>query len=59
MLQPPAWEQINGDTVAGNLETLIQQFPAPVSIQHRGHDLVVLDYDEWKRRILRRQGAVE
>jgi alpha/beta superfamily hydrolase len=55
MLQPPAWAQINGDTVAGDLETLIDQFPAPVSIQHRGHDLVVLDYREWKRRILRQQ----
>ena len=54
-----AWEQINGDTVAGELETLIHQFPAPVSIQHRGQDLVVLDYDEWKRRILRRQGGAE
>jgi hypothetical protein len=59
MLQPPAWAQINGDTVAGDLETLVRQFPAPVSIQHRGHDLVVVDYKEWKRRILRQQGAAE
>ena len=59
MLQPPAWEQINGDTVAGDLETMVQQFPAPVCIQYRGHNLVVLDYNEWKRRILRWQGAVE
>jgi hypothetical protein len=59
MLQPPAWAQINGDTVVGDMETLVQQFPAPVRIQYRGHNLVVLDYEEWKRRILRRQGAPE
>jgi hypothetical protein len=59
MLQPSAWEQINGDTVAGDLETLAQHFPAPVSVQQCGHNLVILDYGEWKRRILRRQGAVE
>jgi hypothetical protein len=59
MLQPPAWVQINGDTVMGNMETLVQQFPAPVRIEYRGHDLVLLDYEEWKRRILRRQGAPE
>ena len=59
MLQLPAWEQINGDTVAGDLQTLVQQFPAPVSVKHRRHDLVVLDYEEWKRRILRRQRAIE
>jgi hypothetical protein len=59
MLQPLAWEKINGDTVAGNLETVVQHFPAPVGIQHRGHDLIVLDYEEWKRRILRRQGAAQ
>jgi hypothetical protein len=59
MLQPSAWTQINGDTVAGDLETAIDLFPAPVSIQHRGHNLVVLDYNEWKRRILRQQGAAK
>jgi hypothetical protein len=59
MLQPPAWEKINGDTIAGDLETLLRDFPVPVSIRRHGHDLVVLDYNEWKRRILRRQGAAE
>ena len=30
MLQPPAWEKINGDTITGDLETLLHHFPAPV-----------------------------
>jgi hypothetical protein len=59
MLQPPAWKKINGDTIAGDLATLLRHFPTPVSIQRHGHNLVVLEYTEWKRRILRRQGAAE
>lgn len=59
MLQLPAWNTINGDTVEGNVDTLMQHFPTPVRIQHRGHDLVVLVYEEWKRRMLRHQGATE
>jgi hypothetical protein len=43
--------------VSGAIDTVTQHFPAPVAIQHRGHALVVLDYEEWKRRILRLQGG--
>jgi len=57
MLQPEAWEQINGDTMPGTMDTLLDHFPAPVSIRHRGHDLVVLRYDSWKQRLLLQQGG--
>jgi hypothetical protein len=57
LLQPPVWDTINGDTVDGNLDDLAGLLPVPVRIRRRGHELVVLDYDEWKRRILRLQGA--
>jgi hypothetical protein len=57
MLQPEAWDQINGDTMSGELSTLTQGFPAPVAITHRGHRLVVLDYNAWKQRVLRVQGG--
>jgi hypothetical protein len=56
MLQPEAWDQINGDTVRGELTALVQHFPAPVGIIHHGHRLVVLDYNAWKSRVLRLQG---
>lgn len=58
MLQPEAWDQINGDAVPGDLTTLAQQLPAPVAITHRGRHLIVLDYNEWKRRVLRMQGGM-
>jgi hypothetical protein len=57
LLQPPAWDTINGDTMDGDLDDVTDLRPVPVRIRRRGHELVVLDYDEWKRRILRRQGA--
>lgn len=57
MLQPEAWDLINGDTTPGTLDTLLDYFPTPVSIRHRGHDLVVLRYDSWKQRMLLQQGG--
>ena len=55
MLQPETWEEINGDTVEGTLDTMVTRFPDAVRLQEGGHELVALDYAEWKRRILRLQ----
>jgi len=55
MLQPEAWEEIDGDTVEGALDAVVTRFPDAVRIQESGHELVALDYAEWKRRILRLQ----
>jgi hypothetical protein len=56
MLQPFAWDEINGDTIDGTLESVVTQFPRPVRIQQGNHELVAVDYAEWKVRILRLQG---
>lgn len=56
LLQPQTWDIINGDAMAGHLDTVVEQLPAPSRIRHRGHELVVVGYEEWKRRILRLQG---
>jgi hypothetical protein len=56
MLQPPAWDEINGGTVTGTLASVVTQFPYPVRIKQGIHKLVALDYDLWKKRILRLQG---
>jgi hypothetical protein len=55
MLQPQAWDEINGDTVEGTLGAVVTRFPDAVRIKAGGHELVALDYGEWKRRILRLQ----
>lgn len=59
LLQLPAWDIIDGDTVPGHLDTVVEQLPAPVRIRHRSRELVVVDYEEWKRRILRLQGEAQ
>jgi hypothetical protein len=56
MLQPPAWDEINGDTVDGALASVVTQFPHPVRIKQGIHELVAIDYGAWKERILRLQG---
>jgi hypothetical protein len=56
LLQPLAWNKINGDTIDGTLESVVTQFPHPVRIQQGNHELVAIDYAEWKARILRLQG---
>ncbi len=53
------WEIINGDTIDCTLETISQHLPHPVRIRHKRHEVVVLDYEEWKWRILCHQGAAE
>ncbi len=58
MLQPEVWEELNGDTVTGTLETITRDLNTPVNINERGQTLIVLGYEEWKVRILRQQGGV-
>jgi hypothetical protein len=59
LLQSPIWDIINGDPVPGHLDTVVEQLPAPIRIQHRGRELVVMGYDEWKKRILHLQGEAQ
>jgi hypothetical protein len=55
MLQPLAWDEINGDTVDGTLKTVVTQLAYPVRIREGRHELVAIKYDEWKKRIIRLQ----
>jgi hypothetical protein len=57
MLQPDAWEELNGDTVEGTLDALRGNLDTPVRVSDRSQTLVVLSYTEWKARIRRQQGG--
>jgi hypothetical protein len=57
MLQPQAWEQINGNTIEGDMRT-VQQSQVPVAITHREHRLVAVQYEQWKLRIANRQRSM-
>ena len=56
MLQPSAWEAINGDTVDGDLSSVLKQLPRPIRISSDTSEFVIIEYNEWQQRILRRQG---
>lgn len=58
-LQPSIWKKLNGDTVEATLDTVTHYLPAPVKIYHREQELVILEYTEWKQRILTYQGGNE
>jgi len=53
--QPSAWKKINGGTVKGRLNTLLTLLPRPVELRQGRFTLIVVEYTEWKRRILRAQ----
>ena len=53
--KPAAWETIDGGTVEGKLSNLLRLLPRPVRLQQNGITLIVIDYETWKRRVLRVQ----
>lgn len=55
MLQLEAWEQIDGDTIIGLLQTVTQHFPYPVRVKLDQGTVVITDYEVWKRKIRQRQ----
>lgn len=56
LLRPEAWESLNGDTVAGTWDNFTHKWPHPVRIRQSGYDVVAIEYEEWKRRVLHWQG---
>jgi hypothetical protein len=55
LMQPLAWEEINGDTIKAALEEATQQFPAPVMVQIEDRLIVIMEYNVWKERVLQKQ----
>lgn len=55
IMQPFAWEKINGDTIQSLLEEATQQFPSPVMVQIEDRPVVIIEYNVWKERVLQRQ----
>jgi len=54
-LKQPAWDAIDGETIPTRLSALPDVLPAAAEIEHGGRTLIVIDYVEWKTRLLRRQ----
>ena len=54
-LKEPAWEAIDGETTPVTLEALAGSLPGVFRLQQNDTILIVLDYEEWKTRLLRAQ----
>lgn len=58
--KPIAWNTINGDIVVdGTLERLLRLLPQPVRLQQDNVTLIVVEYDSWKEKVLRKQNQGE
>jgi len=55
MLKPKAWDQIDGDTVKASLEKAARHFPLPATAKLEAGTIVIVDYEVWKQKVLRRQ----
>ena len=58
-LKRPAWDAIDGETQPATLAALPGILPAAAEIEHGGRPLIVVEYEEWKARVLERQHGEE
>jgi hypothetical protein len=55
LLKPAAWRTLNGEPTPCTWETIVRVLPDAAQLDVRGEALVVIPYEEWKSRILRKQ----
>lgn len=55
LMQPYAWDQINGDIIKAILEEATKQFPSPVMVQIENSPLVIMEHNVWKERVVQKQ----
>jgi hypothetical protein len=58
-LKRSAWDAIDGETLPTTLAALPNVLPVVAEIEHGGQTLVVVEYGEWKTRVLKRQRGKE
>jgi hypothetical protein len=54
-LKRPAWDAIDGETQPTTLVALPRILPTAAEIKHGGRSLIVVEYEEWRPRVLERQ----
>jgi hypothetical protein len=58
-LKRSAWDAIDGETLPTTLTALSDILPTVAEIEHSGQTLVVVEYEEWKTRVLEYQRREE
>lgn len=54
-LKQPVWDAIDGEALTTTLAALPDVLPAVAEIEHGGQTFIVVEYQEWKTRILKHQ----
>lgn len=57
LLKPEAWREMDGPPTPCTWERVARVLPAPAVVEMRGEELVVVVYDEWKDRVLKKQAT--
>ncbi len=55
MMRQPMWNTIDGDTILTTVEALAEVLPAAARIRIGDAEVIVTDYELWKRLVRRRQ----
>jgi hypothetical protein len=55
MMRQPMWNAIDGDTILTTIEALVEVLPAAARIRIGDAEVIVTDYELWKRLVRRRQ----
>jgi hypothetical protein len=52
VLREGLWRKINGKPLPGDLKRVAELFPAPVRVAFPDGTLIVVEYEQWKARIM-------
>ena len=55
LMQPAAWQRIDGEAVHTTWEAVREGLPQVALIMHKGREIVLVEYEMWKKLILKRQ----
>lgn len=55
LLKPEVWRELDGPPTPCTWERVARVLPTPAQVEMRGEQLVVVMYDEWKDRVLKKQ----
>lgn len=55
MMKPAVWDRLDGEPLRCELREITRHFPQPTQVTVRDEVLIVVEYEEWKRRVLQFQ----
>jgi len=59
LMQPAAWKRIDGEPEHTTWAAIKAALPAVASVRHEGREVILVEYEAWKVRVLHRQQKQE